>query len=112
MPGNDAPMRDAADFVGELSDRLLRCRELGHMWKPLTVHWDRESSSYDRRLRCPSCRTVRIQLLTTSGHVVSNRYQYPDGYLAKNVQAGTYNRDLFRIEAVTRFLSATEERVS
>ena len=112
MPDNNAPKRAAADFVGDLSDKLLHCRELGHTWKPLTVHWDRDSSSYDRRLRCPSCRTVRIQLLTSTGHVHSNRYQYPDGYLAKDVQPGTYNRDLFRMEAITRFITASEERAS
>jgi len=112
MPGTNEPTRDAADFVGDLSDKLLHCRELGHTWKPLTVSWDREASCYDRRLRCPSCRTVRVQLLTSSGHVVSNRYQYPDGYLAKNVTVSTLNRDLFRMEAITRFMTATEAKAS
>lgn len=110
---SDAPKHvRPEDFVGDLSDRLLHCRELGHTWKPLTVSWDKSSSSYDRRLRCPSCRTVRVQLLTSTGHVVSNRYQYPDGYLAKNVEVGLLNRDLFRIEAITRFLTATETQAS
>lgn len=98
----------AHDFVGDLSDKLLHCRELGHTWKPLTVSWDQASASYDRRLRCPSCRTVRIQVLTTSGHVVTNRYVYPDGYLAKDVEARQLHRDLFRMEAITRFLSHME----
>lgn len=106
---SDAPThRNATDFVGDLTDRLLHCRELGHTWKPLTVSWDPESRSYDRRLRCPSCRTVRRQLLTSTGHVHSNRYDYPEGYLAKDVDAHTLSRDLFRMEAITRFLQATE----
>lgn len=103
---------DAETFVGELSGRVLHCRELGHTWKPLTVTFDRSAGMYDRRLRCPSCRTVRVQLLTDRGHVVTNRYQYPDGYLAKGVDVGTLNRDMFRIEAITRFVSATEEAAS
>ena len=107
MPSKDTS-KSAHDFVGDLSDRLLHCRELGHTWKPLTVSWDRASKSYDRRLRCPSCRTVRVQILTNSGHVVSNRYVYPEGYLAKNVEVQTLSRDLYRMEAITRFLQATE----
>lgn len=97
---------DPATFVGDLSDKWLQCRELGHQWRPLTVSFDKRGGAYDRRLRCPSCRTVRVQVLTGSGHVVSNRYDYPEGYLAKGVQPGTLNRDDFRLEAVTRFLSA------
>ena len=112
MSAKNAPFRDAHSFVGDLSDRLLHCRELGHTWKPLTVRWDKESSAYDRRLRCPSCRTIRIQLLTSTGHVVSNRYDYTDGYLAKGVDVGTLHRDMFRLEAITRFLTAHEEVVT
>lgn len=95
---------DIGTFVGGLTDRVLHCRDVGHTWKPLTVSWDREHSCYDRRLRCPSCRTVRIQLLTQSGHPVSNRYVYPDGYLAKGSTRNGMTRDVFRLEAVQRFL--------
>jgi hypothetical protein len=102
----------AETFVGDLPDKTLHCRELGHTWKPLTVSWDKAVDAYDRRLRCPMCRTVRIQLLTSSGHVMANRYQYPDGYLAKGVEVGALHRDLFRLEAVQRFLRATEVKAS
>jgi len=102
----------AETFVGDLSDRTLHCRELGHQWKPLTVSWDRTASVYDRRLRCPSCKTIRVQMLTDHGHVVSNRYVYPDGYLAKGVTVGDLNRDMFRMEAIQRFLGATEAAAS
>lgn len=108
MSESDAPSRDVHDFVGDLSDKQLHCRELGHTWKPLTVRWDRETEAYDRRLRCSVCRTIRVQLLTSSGHVMTNRYEYVDGYLAKNVERGTLNRDIFRLEAILRFLHAHE----
>ena len=91
-------------WVHELPDKLLHCRELGHNWRPLTVS-RHESGGYDRRLRCPSCRTVRVQILTTRGHVMSNRYVYPDGYLAKGAGAQQANRDAFRVEAIERFLT-------
>lgn len=98
---------DLSGFVSGLSDRVLHCRELGHTWKPMTVRWDGDAACYDRRLRCPSCRTVRIQLLSRDGHVVSNRYDYPDGYIAKGA-VHSANRDVFRLEAITRFLSPNE----
>jgi hypothetical protein len=102
---------DLDAFVAGLTDRVLHCRELGHVWKPLTARWDGDASCYDRRLRCNSCRTVRIQLLTRSGHPVSNRYVYPDGYLAKGTTHNA-NRDVFRIEAITRFLGTNDGKVA
>ena len=107
MSSSEAPAhRSAQDFAGDLSDKQLHCRELGHTWKPLTVFWDVDARAYDRRLRCSMCRTIRVQLLTETGHVHSNRYIYPDGYLATNVEAASMRRDVFRLEAVTRFLSS------
>jgi hypothetical protein len=94
------------DFAAGLGERVLHCRELGHVWRPLTVHWDNAAKAYDRRLRCSSCRTVRVQVLTASGGIVSNRYEYADGYLATGVQVGRGNRDVFRAAALVRFLNA------
>ena len=101
---------DAADFASNLSDRWLACRELGHTWKPLTVQWATKDRVYDRRLRCSSCRTVRVQVLSKYGHTISNRYIYPEGYMAKGLQAGTYSRDLFRLEAVVRFIDTHDTK--
>lgn len=92
-------------FAAGLSERVLHCRELGHVWRPMTVSWDASAKAYDRRLRCTSCRTVRVQVMQSSGFVLSNRYIYPDGYLASGVEVRG-NRDVFRAEALTRFLNA------
>jgi hypothetical protein len=95
----------AADtFAARLSDKALHCRELGHVWRPLAATWDADARAFDRRLRCSSCRTERVQILSMRGGVLSNRYVYPDGYLAKNVEGMTGSRDLFRLEAVLRTL--------
>lgn len=93
-------------FAAGLGERVLHCRELGHVWRPLSVGWDQSAKAYDRRLRCSSCRTVRVQVITGTGGIVSNRYEYADGYLAKGVEVGRGNRDVFRAEALSRFLSA------
>ena len=92
-------------FAAGLGDKVLHCRELGHTWRPLTVSWDADAGAYDRRLRCSSCRTVRVQLVTGKGHVVSNRYDYADGYLAVGVEIGRGDRDTFRRVALERYLA-------
>jgi hypothetical protein len=92
-------------FAARLSDKALHCRELGHTWRPLVASWEPESRSFHRRLRCASCRTERAQVLTGRGHIVSNHYVYPRGYLATNVEgAVSGRRDVFRLEAVLRTL--------
>lgn len=99
-------------FASRLSDKALHCRELGHTWRPLSASWEAESQSFHRRLRCSSCRTERRQVLSARGHVISNGYVYPDGYLATNVEGMTGARDLFRLEAVLRVLPETEIRAA
>lgn len=103
-PTTDASAPTADQFAGALPDRYLRCRELGHVWRPATASWDRKERVYDRMLRCSSCRTERHQILNEYGHVLSNRYQYPDHYLTQGVQRGTYTRDVFRLEAIIRYI--------
>lgn len=96
----------AESFAHGLTDKYLQCRELGHVWRPWTVDYDRKSRSFFRALRCSSCKTIRKQVLDSTGHVISNAYQYADGYMAKHLQPGTYSRDVFRLEALTRFLDS------
>lgn len=101
----------AEDFAANLPERFLRCRELGHIWRPHTASFDRAEQVYDRVLRCSSCRTERHQTLNTHGHVLHNRYSYPEHYLAGHgVQRGTYSRDVFRLEAIVRFIGSEERK--
>lgn len=98
-------------FAARLSDKALHCRELGHTWRPLVAAWEPESRSFHRALRCSSCRTERRQVLTAHGGVVSNRYVYPEGYLANHVEGGVSGRrDVFRLESVLRTLDPSEVR--
>jgi hypothetical protein len=99
-------LRDAPSFAQSLSDKQLHCRELGHEWRDHTVTWDQAASVFDRALRCRSCGTIRRQVLDRRGHVLRNGYTYADGYLAAKVQNrdGLNNRDVFRLEALTRWL--------
>lgn len=101
----EEPTVSIDQFAHGLSDGFLACRELGHNWQPFTATYDRDARVIDRRLRCRRCKTERVQVITSAGHVVSNHYKYAEGYQAKHVETGVrYGRDTFRIEAVTRFL--------
>lgn len=100
-------------FAKTLNSRQLDCRELGHKWRPHTVTWDRKARAYDRQLKCSSCRTIRKQLLDSRGAVLKNSYEYPEGYLAgKQVNVGELSRDVFRLEAIVRYLNHTEAKAS
>lgn len=105
----ETPAVDVATFADGLTDKVLHCRELGHVWRAHTVNWDSDARAYDRRLLCTSCRTVRVQLLSEHGHIVSNRYIYADGYLATGVQIGRGERDTFRRVALLRFLGKQQQ---
>ena len=93
-------------FAASLSLSFLACRELGHIWKPWLAQWSSEYRAYERELRCSRCKTTRRQLINEHGHVLSNGYRYRDGYQAKNVDSPVRgNRDVFRLEALTRFIN-------
>lgn len=109
MPRENPPPT-VEQFAHTLSARVLHCRELGHTWRPNTVTWDGDARAFDRRLRCSSCRTVRVQIVGERGGVISNRYIYPEGYLAKGINNVSANRDLFRLEALTRFLEGSHPK--
>lgn len=101
----DEPTVSIESFAHGLTESFLACRELGHVWQPFTASYDKGSGAIDRKLRCRRCKTERVQVITMSGHVLSNHYRYSNGYQATNVESGVrYSRDVFRIEAVTRFL--------
>jgi hypothetical protein len=111
VPDEDAGPVPVDTFAARLTDRVLRCRELGHQWRPLMASWEPESRSFHRALRCPSCHTERRQVLNAYGHVISNGYVYPKGYLASNVEGPTSGRrDVYRLEAVIRTLDPADVR--
>lgn len=95
----------AEAFAESLPMRFVRCRELGHVWRPHTVTREPGHAGFFRKLRCAECKTTREQLLDAHGHVIRNGYGYPDGYLAgTGVERHSLSRDVFRLEAITRYL--------
>ena len=103
MRATTDPPIDAAEFASGLSTAKLHCRELGHMWRSLTVSMANQGAGFSRVLRCSSCRTERHEQLDRAARIMSYRYRYADGYLATRVEAGTLHRDVFRLESLTRY---------
>ena len=110
---SEPKVRDAQTFAVDLPDKMLHCRELGHVWAALTASWDKSSRTFDRSLKCRNCPTIRRQVLTERGHVVANSYRYPPGYLATEVQdRSQLSRDVFRLEAMNRWFAKHEGQVA
>lgn len=101
---SEQALDNIAAWTDDLPDTLILCRDLGHLWRPARA-WI-EDHSYGRVMRCARCKTERHQALTMSGHVVSNRYDYADGYLApKGIGSFTPDdRDHLRLESVLRLI--------
>lgn len=104
-------MVSADTFAGQLPQRLLHCRELGHTWRHWGVADEPEHHCYARTTRCSSCHTLRHWVIDYAGHVVSSHYTYPQGYLASNVAPGL-TRDPFRLEAIQRELAQPRRKAS
>ena len=89
-----------------LSEDFILCRDLGHLWRPLSARWSEDDRAYARTMRCGRCSTERHQLLSPAGHVLSGTYDYTEGYSAPKGQGrlGTEGRDSIRLESVLRLL--------
>lgn len=106
MTAQPEPLISLDSFAHDLTAAYLACRDLGHTWRPFRGSYDESAGVFERELRCRSCKTIRRQVVTSHGHVLSNNYTYADGYQAKGVDsAGDRSRDTFRVEALTRFLT-------
>ena len=94
---------EVREFAADLSEAWLECRELGHLWAPRTAHWSGEDGCYYRTLRCDRCETERDQTLSDRGAVLSNSYNYPDGYLLEGMgRIAGEGRDMLRLASVVR----------
>jgi hypothetical protein len=69
-------------WAATLQEKFIRCRDLGHRWRTLTVEWVEEDRMYHRNLRCSECTTLRTQLFGYDGVNLANNYAYPEGYQA------------------------------
>lgn len=101
-----ADLDEVAEFADGLPERFLYCREMGHNWRPYSAG-AHEDGGFERVLRCTRCRTRRVQVITPRGIVLSNRYEYADGYQA-NPGMGRIigeGRGILRLESIKRIVA-------
>lgn len=75
-----ADPQEATEWAQDLNDAFLECRDERHDWRRVSAKWLPEASVYERTRKCRRCKTVKTQTLSEFGTVVSNSYDYPDGY--------------------------------
>ncbi len=64
----------------QIPDEYLICRDLCHNWQPSDVRINRRAREIERVLRCRNCSTIRTQVLTLDGYLISGQsfYTYPE----------------------------------
>ncbi len=75
-----ADPQEATEWARDLNDAYLECRDERHDWRRVSARWLPEAGVYERKRKCRRCKTVKTQTLSELGTVVSNAYDYPDGY--------------------------------
>ena len=84
------------EYLEKIAAAHLACRTFGHQWTAKVGQMD--GATRDLELTCRSCKARRTDVVSTSGEVVSRRYEYPDGYLGH----GRVARRQYRITFVRR----------
>ena len=98
-----AQLAEVEAFAESLPDEYIRCRELNHTWQPFSAAVNRRKGVIQRTLRCPRCKTRKIQELTMNGGLHSSYYEYPDGYQHKgHGQIFGEGRSILRINSIFR----------
>jgi len=102
-----------AGYAEKLPNAWLLCRELGHNWAPhgAAILPD---GGFDRVLRCRRCPTRRHQVLDPYGRIVSNQYDYPEGYQMPPGQGRITGdgRGILRVASIRHDIAATEQRTT
>lgn len=100
------------EFIGELPDEYLTCRELGHSWRQNSLGRS-DAWGFLRVLMCTSCGKERHDRLDTYGRRVDRpRYFQPEGYGFKGASRWNIGREDFRREVLRRAGFEVRERVN
>jgi hypothetical protein len=84
-----ANIHDVELLAEDLSDNFLRCRDFGHQWKMANAK--KVGRTWERTMYCPSCKYNKHQVLDSHGVIITEKPDYPDGYLIKGM--GRINGD-------------------
>lgn len=83
----------------------VHCRDYGHSWAPHSAQ--RIGKGFDQILRCTRCQTHRHRVLDRFGEVITNSYQYAEGYLVEGLgRLNGTDRGTLRIASIMDALPA------
>jgi hypothetical protein len=108
-----ADVEDVRSYASDLPAKWLQCRELGHNWGPHKANTN-DDGGFDRVLSCRRCTAKRHQVLDSYGRIVSNHYEYPEGYQMPPGQ-GRISGDakgVLRLASIHNTLQAQEIRAA
>jgi hypothetical protein len=101
---------EIAAFAQDLPEEFLMCREMGHRWLPHDAE-EFDDGSFMRILRCPRCKTRKVQDISRRGVIERTRYQHPDGYLHEGMgRIAGDGRGVLRLESIRRTITKVEAR--
>jgi hypothetical protein len=92
--------------IKSLPVQFLQCRDFGHTWRPLHARWVPQDNRYEAELKCPRCKTIRTRYLSSRGELLTNKYEYEDGYqMPKGMgRLEGEERDLIRLTSIQSIL--------
>ena len=83
---------------------------MGHRWLPHDAE-QHNDGSYTRVLRCPRCKTRKVQEISARGGLGRTKYKHPDGYLHEGMgRIAGDGRGILRLESITRTIATLESR--
>lgn len=101
---------EIAAFAHDLPEEFLLCREMGHRWLPHDAE-EFSDGSFMRVLRCPRCKTRKVQDISRRGVIERTRYRHPDGYLHEGMgRIAGDGRGVLRLESIRRTITKVEAR--
>lgn len=107
LPPGRHPDFDLPQAIEAMPDHFIQCRDFSHSWRPHDARYVPDERCYEQIIRCSRCKTTRARLIDTDGQLVSNSYDYADGYLQKGMGRLTpADRDSLRLASVTRMVDS------
>jgi hypothetical protein len=93
--------------VKDMPDGHVHCRTLGHVWAHRTV--DRHQKGFIQILGCKSCDTIKEQIISRQGEILSSHTTYAPGYLLKGLgRLRADTKAIVRVASLVKMLGESD----
>ncbi|MFF4777552.1 hypothetical protein ACFY05_32315 [Microtetraspora fusca] len=98
-----ADLDEVSKFAASLDTEALLCRTWSHSWDPLRSTVRRSEGQFHWSTQCGRCGTSRTRVLGIDGTLISNSYDYADGYRMEGLgRVSAAGRASMRVESLRR----------